>query len=106
MVVKDPETGIMDKMKNKQDKRKLIEYGAEPPALMERTKLLLEFFKEHLMFKDNEILYCTESEVLHIEQWINQSRIFKMFIPEVTSTKLKKFAEEIFVNTDRCLNAN
>ena len=101
MVVKDPELKILNKMESKNHPSKLIAYGADKPVLMKRTELMLEFFKEHLMFKDHEILYCTESEVLWIEQWINQSKIFKQFYPMVTHEKLNKFAEDIFINTKR-----
>lgn len=57
----------------------------------EKTKLLINFFKERMDFTDKEILMITESDAIEIENIMNQSKIFKKF-NKSSERKLVQFA--------------
>lgn len=62
---------------------------------MPQTKLLIDFFKVELNFRDEEILYISEIEAKQLEILLNQSIIFKTF-NSGSQEKITKFARQVF----------
>ena len=70
----------------------------------EKTLYIIDFFYEHLKFTADELLVINETEAVSVDNFMNQSEIYKTYdialeegpLGEFAPRGLKKFAQDIF----------
>ena len=70
----------------------------------EKTLFIMDFFYEHLKFTPNEVLVINETDAISIDNFMNQSEIYKIYdlaleegpLGDFAPRGLKKFAQSVF----------